>query len=108
MLTQTQDVTSGGAGPTGWKRAVVASVAALAVVLVGHSAGAARAQAGAAGAQAGAARAQAGAVREAGATAKVMVIAEENGTYGRIIGSSAAPYLNQLAATFRSVATVDA
>jgi hypothetical protein len=39
---------------------------------------------------------------------KVMVIVEENHAYGQIVGSPAAPYLNQLAATYGTARHYDA
>src|SRR3954463_1900625 len=47
-------------------------------------------------------------VAAAARTGKVLVIAEENHAYDRIIGSPQAPYLNALAATCSSAANLDA
>jgi hypothetical protein len=48
------------------------------------------------------------AVRRTGVISKVLLIAEENHSYKQIIGSSSAPYLNQLATTYGNATNFDA
>ncbi|HEV7711504.1 MAG TPA: hypothetical protein VGP16_25170, partial [Asanoa sp.] len=55
-----------------------------------------------------AAIATAGCAQKVQTDAKVLVIAEENETYGRVIGNPDAPYISMLAERYGSAANMDA
>src|SRR3954462_9421623 len=85
---------------------LIAAAAALALGACGHSGSDAPARGSAVPATAGVTSATAASA--ASRYTKVLFIAEENHSYGQIIGSPDAPYLNSLATTYGSATRFDA